>query len=294
MQSTKQIGGSTKRGLRCYWVQMTPRLDSSLAWKTATRLVSTNRDMLLAIAGVFFLLPSLAFSVFVPEPQMPPGTSPERMMETIAEAWQSSLPLLVIVTLLQMAGTVTMLIVMTDPARPTVGQAIQRGFKALLPYVAAQIIVGGALGLAFLVLVSLSALTGVQALAAFVIVAAFVAMIWCSLRMALVAPVLAIEAERNPMQALRRSWALTRGNSGRLLAFFILAGLLFAVIYGLAMMLVGVVLVLTTGGGVQQVLTAAISSAITSGALVYFVAMLAAVYRQMAGPPQAEVVGIFE
>ncbi|MBA4353411.1 MAG: hypothetical protein C0409_01845 [Novosphingobium sp.] len=273
---------------------MTPRLDSSLAWKTATRLVSTNRDMLLAIAGVFFLLPGLAFSVFVPEPQMAPGTPPGEMMEIIADAWTSSMPLLILVTLLQMAGTVTMLIVMTDPSRPTVGQAIARGFKALGPYVLAQIIVGGALGMAFLVLVSLAALTGMDALAAIVILAAFVAMVWCSLRMALVAPVLAIEAERNPMQALRRSWALTRGNSGRLLGFFILAGLLFAIIYGLAMMLVGVVLVLTTGGSVQQVLTAAVSSAITSGALVYFIAMLAAVYRQMAGPPQAEVIGIFE
>jgi len=273
---------------------MMPRLDSSLAWKTATRLVSTNRDMLLAIAGVFFLLPGLAFSVFVPEPQMPPGTPPGEMMEIMAKAWTSSMPLLIAVTLLQMAGTVTMLIVMTDPARPTVGQAIRRGFVALWPYVLAQIIVGGTLGMAFLVLVSLSALTGLQVIGAFVVIAAFVAMVWCSLRMALVAPVLAIEAERNPVQALRRSWALTRGNSGRLLAFFILAGLLFAVMYGLAMMLVGVVLVLTTGGGVQHVLTAAVSSALTSAALVYFIAMLAAVYRQLAGPPQGEVIGIFE
>lgn len=273
---------------------MTPRLDSSIAWKTATRLVATNRDVLMAIAGVFFLLPALAFSIFVPEPQMAPGTPPGEMMEIMAEAWTSSLPLLIIVTLLQMAGTVTMLIVMTDPARPTVAQAIARGFKALGPYVLAQIIVGGALGMAFLVLVSAAALTGVQAIAAIVILAVFVAMLWCSLRMALVAPVLAIEAERNPVAALRRSWELTRGNSGRLLAFFILAGLVFLVIYGLAMMLVGVVLVLTTGGEVQRVLTAAVSSAITAAALVYFIAMLAAVYRQMAGEPTAEITSVFD
>ncbi|MES2302769.1 MAG: glycerophosphoryl diester phosphodiesterase membrane domain-containing protein [Pseudomonadota bacterium] len=273
---------------------MTPRLDSSLAWKSATRLVSTNRDMLMAIAGVFFLLPGLAFSVFVPEPQMAPGTPPGEMMEIMADAWTSSLPLLIIVTLLQMAGTVTTLIVMTDPSRPTVGQAIRRGFLALGPYVLAQILVGGVLGMGFLVLVSGAAMTGVQAIAALVILAAFVAMIWCSLRMALVAPVLAIEAERNPVQALRRSWELTRSNSGRLLGFFVLAGLVFAVVYGLAMMLVGVVLVLTTGGEVQHVLTAAISSAITSGALVYFIAMLAAVYRQLAGTAQEQISGIFE
>lgn len=273
---------------------MTPRLDSSLAWKTATRLVATNRDVLMAIAGVFFLLPGLAFSIFVPEPQMAPGTPPGKMMEIMAEAWTSSLPMLIVVTLLQMAGTVTVLIVMTDPERPTVAQAITRGFRALGPYVLAQIIVGGALGMAFLVLVSGAALTGVQAIGVIVILAAFVAMVWCSLRMALVAPVLAIEAERNPVQALRRSWALTRGNSGRLLVFFILSGLVFAVIYGLTMMLVGVVLVLTTGGELQRVLTAAVSSAITSGALIYFIAILAAVYRQLAGPPAAEIRSVFE
>lgn len=277
---------------------MTPRpdskLDSSLAWKTATRLVATNRDVLMAIAGVFFLLPGLAFSIFVPEPQMAPGTPPGRMMEIMADAWTSSLPLLIIVTLLQMAGTVTVLIVMTDPDRPTVAQAIARGFRALGPYVLAQIIVGGALGMAFLVLVSAAALTGVQAIGAVVILAAFVAMVWCSLRMALVAPVLAIEGERNPIQALRRSWALTQGNSGRLLAFLVLLGLLFAVVYGLAMMLVGVVLVLTTGGELQRVLTAAVSSAITSGALIYFIAVLAAVYRQLGGPNTSEIRSIFD
>lgn len=277
---------------------MTPRpdskLDSSLAWKTATRLVATNRDVLMAIAGVFFLLPGLAFSIFVPEPQMAPGTPPGRMMEIMADAWTSSLPLLIIVTLLQMAGTVTVLIVMTDPDRPTVAQAIARGFRALGPYVLAQIIVGGALGMAFLVLVSAAALTGVQAIGAIVILAAFVAMVWCSLRMALVAPVLAIEGERNPIQALRRSWALTQGNSGRLLAFLVLLGLLFAVVYGLAMMLVGVVLVLTTGGELQRVLTAAVSSAITSGALIYFIAVLAAIYRQLGGPNTLEIRSIFD
>lgn len=277
---------------------MTPRpdskLDSSLAWKTATRLVATNRDVLMAIAGVFFLLPGLAFSIFVPEPQMAPGTPPGRMMEIMADAWTSSLPLLIIVTLLQMAGTVTVLIVMTDPDRPTVAQAIARGFRALGPYVLAQIIVGGALGMAFLVLVSAAALTGVQAIGAIVILAAFVAMVWCSLRMALVAPVLAIEGERNPIRALRRSWALTQGNSSRLLAFLVLLGLLFAVVYGLAMMLVGVVLVLTTGGELQRVLTAAVSSAITSGALIYFIAVLAAVYRQLGGPNTLEIRSIFD
>jgi len=41
------------------------------------------------------------------------------------------------------------------------------------------------------------------------------------------------------------------------------------------------------------VLTAAVSSTLTAGALVYFVAILAAVYRQLAGDTADEIGNIF-
>ena len=65
---------------------------------------------------------------------------------------------------------------------------------------------------------------------------------------------------------------------------FGLALLLFLVVSGLVMMLVGIILAFATEGELQRVLKAVFSSAITAVALVYFVAMLAAVYRQLTGP----------
>ena len=40
------------------------KFDSNQAWKQAASQVSANRDVLIALAGVFLLLPVLAFSLF--------------------------------------------------------------------------------------------------------------------------------------------------------------------------------------------------------------------------------------
>ena len=50
------------------------KLDTNAAWKEASAIVSANREVLLALAGVFFMLPSLALSVIAGEPEVVPGT----------------------------------------------------------------------------------------------------------------------------------------------------------------------------------------------------------------------------
>lgn len=271
-----------------------PKLDISEAWTTATRMVAANRDMLMAIAGVFFLLPGLALSVFMGDPKVVPGTDVNQAMAILAQNYLSAAPLLILVTLLQMAGTLTVLIVMTDPARPTVAQAIRRAAGATPPYLGAQVLIGIVVGLSFVMVASLAAMTGSPVLASAVSLVLVAAMVWIGLRVALVAPVIATDGERNPLHAIRRSWDLMKGNSLRLGAFIALTLVLFLVVYGLIMMFVGVVLVLVTSGDIQRVLRDVVSSSISSAALVYFSAMIAAVHRQLAGPPSGEVGKVFE
>ena len=56
------------------------KLDTNAAWKEASAIVSANREVLLALAGVFFMLPSLAVAVIAGEPEVIPGARPEQMM----------------------------------------------------------------------------------------------------------------------------------------------------------------------------------------------------------------------
>ncbi|WP_338467277.1 hypothetical protein RXV95_01590 [Novosphingobium sp. ZN18A2] len=270
------------------------KLDISAAWTSATRMVSANRDMLMAIAGVFFLLPGLAVAVFMGDPDIASNVDPKQAMTILAETYLSAAPLLIFVSLLQLTGTLIVLIVMIDPSRPTVAEAIKRGFVATPPYFGAQVLVYVVGGFTMLALASLLAATGVAVLAAAALVALFVAMVWVLLRVSLVAPVLASSETRNPVTAIKRSWSLTTGNSPYLLAFYGLSALLFFVVYGLIMMFAGVVLALTTSGSVQTVLAAVVSSALFSAWLVYFAAMTAAVHRQLSGPPSGETREVFE
>jgi hypothetical protein len=110
----------------------------------------------------------------------------------------------------------------------------------------------------------------------------------------LLAPVLARDDTRNPVAALRRSWLLTRGNTARLLAFIMLATLLFAVVFLPLMMILGVVLSLGVGGSLARLVAALVSSAATSGAMVYFAAMMAAVHAQLASPANTPVAATFD
>lgn len=257
------------------------QLDALSAWQSASGMVAKNRDMLLAIAGAFFMLPSLILAVMVPEPAIPPGTTTSAAFQILSEYYNAALPYLLVIAIMQMAGILTLLIVMTDPTRPTVGQAIGRGFRSTFPYLVAQMLYGLALGVGFGIVLTLGALSGIEAISAALLLLMIIAGTHIFLRFLLIAPILASEPERNPVRILRRSWQLTRGQVGRLALFFGLALLLFLIVSGLIMMLAGVILAFATEGELQRVLRAVFSSAITAVALVYFVAMLAAVYRQL-------------
>jgi hypothetical protein len=54
------------------------------AWQDARRLVSANADVLMAIAGVFFLLPLLALAVFVD----PPAVTAQMTQAQLAQSMQ--------------------------------------------------------------------------------------------------------------------------------------------------------------------------------------------------------------
>ena len=57
---------------------------------------------------------------------------------------------------------------------------------------------------------------------------AFIAFVWLFCRLAVTLPVIAVEGERSPVAALRRSWRMTKGHA--LLIF--VAYLLFAIVIG--------------------------------------------------------------
>ncbi len=270
------------------------KLDSNAAWNEATASVAANKEVLLALAGVFFMLPSLAFALLSKPPEQVAGLTPEQLSALLMDYYVGVLPALLLLTLVSTIGTLAMLTMFTDRSRPTVGQAISQGALGTFSYLGAQLVVGLAGGLISVLVVGLAAFAGSKVLMVVAVIAVIVAFFYLTFRTILLTPVIAVEKVRNPIIALVRSWRLTQGNTGRIALFFLLLGLGFVVVIGVTMALAGTVLVLVLGKEVAEVIAAVISSSMTAVMSLYFAAVLAAVHRQLAGPSTSAVSETFD
>lgn len=262
------------------------KFDSNAAWKLATTAISANREVVIALAGVFFLLPGLAMSLLLPAPQPTAGMDEQAVMAMVSGYYGSILPVAIPLVLFQAAGTLAVLTLLTDRRRPTVGDAIREGARAILPYFLSQLALALGAGLVGGLLIGVTAAAGLPAIG---IALALIGLVYAFIKSSLAAPVIVVEHERNPIAALRRSWFLTRGNSARITAFYALVGLTFMVVMVLVNALAGIVVALVAGAQAVEVAGAVVSSALSAAMALYFVAIFAAVHRQLAGPsPQGD------
>jgi flagellar biosynthesis protein FlhB len=279
------------------------KLDMGKAWTQATSLMGANRDTIGAIAGLFFFLPSLITAIFVPEltdPQSaaaPSGAEPDAAMQALiaqlSAAYAANWPLLLAVVVVQFIGSMALLALLTDRGHPTVGEALGTGIRSIPAYLAAQIIstlgAGIALGLPFGILAAL----GQPAVTVIALIGLLVGFAYIVIKFTLIAPVIAIEGERNPIAALKRSWSLTKGNSLRIFAFLFL--LLFTI--GIIAALVSGILTLifsALGEPVATIGTNVVESLVNALVTVIVLVVTVAIHRQLVGPSREAVAELFE
>lgn len=266
------------------------KFDSNRAWQEATAAVAANRDVLLALAGAFFLLPSLAISLLFPQPEPAAGQTEQQIFAMAQGYMIQVMPFMLAAAVVQATGTLAMLTLFTDRTRPTVGQAIRQGAAGLATYLVAQVLVGVALALIGGLVISVAAAIGAPVIAALGVAGVVVLAVYAFVKASLAAPIVAVERVRNPIAALQRSWRLTKGNSVRLGLFYLLVAVAFMVVMMLVMAVIGVVLSLLAGAGAAKTVGAVLSAGFGSVMTLYFVAILAAAHRQLAGP-SAEAAG---
>jgi membrane-anchored glycerophosphoryl diester phosphodiesterase (GDPDase) len=162
----------------------------------------------------------------------------------------------------------------------------------VLPYIAAQLLVGLAVGLVILVPFAIAAATGLVLAATLVGVVAVVAILYLYTKFSLTVPVIVIEDVKNPLHALGRSWSLTKGNSVRLFLFYVLIFVAFIVV-AMVLGIVGGVLGLIAGTEAGILVNALMSAATSMVGITLYLAVLAAVHRQLSGGAK-EVGATFE
>jgi hypothetical protein len=265
------------------------KFDMGRAWSDAVALLSANRQVVLIVAGVFFFLPYLALMLLMPDQiaemqsagASTGGADPQVAFNAVMEFYGSIWWALVLMAVIQGIGMLGLITLLTDRARPTVGQALASGAKAFLPYLGTQILQMILLALIVLVPITIGALISPVVAVLLGLVAA-VGAIYVMTKLSMTIPVIAIDRVMNPVRAMTRSWRLTKGNSVRLFFFYVL---LFVV------MLV-ITLVLASITGLLSVFSAREGSAIIGGVInglmnmivvTLLLAILAAVHRQLSG-----------
>lgn len=281
--------------------------NGNLAWQQAISAVSANRDVLFPVAGVFFLLPALVSGFFLSDLQAMMMANPEAMANGMTAETGKVLSIGFLSALVQAIGNMALLALLTDRNRPTVGEAIGVGLRALPTVIAAALLAGIASMLAVVLLSvvagALSFGTGSTALGFVLGLVMVVGMAYVATKLSLLLPVIVIDRVFNPVAALVRSWRLTKGNSVRLFFFYVLlfiAYLVIALVVGLVLSLfVGGGMAAMQGAGAQVGAGALLAMSLVSGVIgavasVVLTAILAAVHRQLSGPSPDAVSATFE
>jgi hypothetical protein len=269
------------------------KFDSSKAWRDAVAAVQANREVLLTLGGVFFLLPGLVSTLMLADLQdqiMASFGSPAATERLMQGQWGKFISIGLISFIVQIIGYGSVLALLTDSDRPTVGEALRISLRALPAVIGATLLFFGAYllaaGLVGGVVAAIGKLTGVSALVT-VLIAVFVGMIITVIvRLSLTMPVIIMEKVFNPVAALTRSWQLTEGHTRSILLFYVLL----TIVYFVLLLMIGggiaaVAALIFGKGAVSLWVSGLVSGILGAVASILLTAVLAAAHRQLAGAP---------
>jgi hypothetical protein len=245
------------------------RLNYNELWTETQALAGAHRSVLIALAGAFFFLPSLLAGYLMPLEPAAGENVLQAMMRHTGENW----PGLLVLNLVEMLGTLAMLRLFLKPEGRTVGGAITVSLPLLPSYFAARF------------LATLATMIGFMA---FIVPGIYLAGRFAPLGAAIVA-----EERRNPIDALRRAFALTRGNGFRVAGIFVILYVLAWLIGAIVTAAIGAVAIIVAGREPGVLLAQAGGAVVAAAAGVLIIALAANVYRRLAAaPPAAQASGI--
>ncbi|MEM7780013.1 MAG: hypothetical protein AAF697_06455 [Pseudomonadota bacterium] len=273
--------------------------DMNTCWSRAVELLQSNFQLLIVIAGMFVLLPTMALYLLVPEfaviadPTTDPSVLEDKILEILGPLIAASLVSLVF----QFGGQAAMIALMSD-TRPTVGQALIKGFKTVPSLFA--VLLGFSLLFMLLALIVtvpvslLAGLLGAPGLAALAVIPMLIAMVWLLARMSLAMPVLVLGGTLNPVTAITQSFRLTKPKQWAIAGFWTI---IFVVITIASLIFNGVagVVAAIAGAGTAALAITGLANGVTGaiGGMVQC-AVAAAMFTQLSGPSTEAIEETFE
>ncbi len=260
------------------------KFDMNRAWNEAVRLLRSNPELLILLAGLFIFVPTLAVYLIEPEAmQLPADLDQDNPVPQLNAYFAKVGIYLIVLQVAQYAGLLTM-VALFARRRPTVGDAIKTGLMALIPLLILQILLTFALTLASALIFALLSLAGNAAIALGVALLIGVAL-YLAGRLFPVIGAIIFEKRYNPVKALSASFRMTRGHGGKLVAFLVLlsiAGLIISTVAGLP---IALITALISNAEVALFIDAAFAALVGSILTAIVAALIVSVYRQLTATP---------
>jgi hypothetical protein len=239
------------------------KLNYMQCWNGAMGLLGAHKEAILAIAGVFLFLPTLLFAQFVAQPVL---TGEEDMNAVIAiySAYfnENAYPILLSNLIISFGGLA--LYFSLAPSRSnTVAENLIAAFKIFLLYLIANLLIG---------------LVTLPGFVLFIIPG-----LYLTCRFILVPVVIADQGERNPVEMLKRSWALTRGNGFSILLFIIIIAVAGTIAISALDAITGVVTGLATGGTGWPFIENLVASLTGTAFQLVLTAVTVSIYLELTG-----------
>lgn len=235
------------------------KLSYDAVWQDILGMLKAHADIILIVAGAFMFLPTLAQAIYLPPPEM--DRFDQQAMRDLALYYEANIVPLLSLRLVTLLGTGTLLALFLHPSRPTVGGAISAAAR-MLPT------------LFFVSLIEQMMMLG--GLVLFIVPGLYVIA-----RTAVSDAAVMADDLGNPLKAIARSFALTRGLGWQV---FGLVAILAVVTWVASSALVAIVgiptqLLLPEGGAL---IARNVLSAITPTAMMLvFVLLSASFYRAL-------------
>jgi hypothetical protein len=239
-------------------------------WQELTRMVRSNGALLAALTGAFVLLPSLLLNYFLPQPRQRTGESDAvaaANLEAMVHWFSENFWWLLASNVVNMIGAIAIYLLLLGSERITVGRAIAAALPILPFYFLASVASSIMIGIGFALLV----VPGLYLLG----------------RLAPVGPVVVAEARRNPIEAIGRTFALTRGAGWRNAGFIILVMVPAFLVSFAATAVLGTIFLLAGGPRVGPMLALILNSVTTSALSLLYILVAAALYRTLSAPAPA-------
>lgn len=232
----------------------------SAVWNDAVRMLREHGSLLLAVAGVFFLLPALLVGYFVPQPTGSGQDALNAMIEHYRDNW----PWLLLANIVNLIGSIAIYRLLFDRRGGTVGGAIGGALPILPMYFIMTALSSMAIGAGLVLFV----LPGLYLLGRLVVSGA-----------AMVA-----EGHRSPLAPIGRSWNLTRRRGWAVAGLVLIVAIAGIILSFVITAVLGTVFILIGGReGLGPLLVLILNSAIMAVFTTVLIVLLAAIYRALAG-----------